>query len=315
MPGYDVQYKTKRIYVKQESVYGTDSVPDATNMIRTRNLAIKNYGGDKIQQEYDGDGGRARNSVNVNPHSEISFEFDFAGSGTKDTMPGYSDILLACGLDVVENAGVDTTITILDSITDSISAYHVRNESTGMQKAASLGMRGELGLQFNRGQIPIWTTRMLGSYIQPTKEATPLAQTPANQLKGIPVTYLNTPVLTLNSLSECFESVTIDNFGFTINYLNAPNCLGVKAETVPMTGSMVIKDSGYTSHNFFPEVESHAGVSEVEFTLQQGTTTGNILTLSSAAVQITDIDETELNGLKAWNMSFIFMELPTIVQT
>ena len=313
----DIQFADKRIYPKLELTYGTDSVPTAAEIVRTRGVTFKNYEGNKQQQAYDGDGGRFRNSVNVEPHSSMSFDMDFAGSGTKDVSPNYKDILLSCGVNVVESVGVDTVFTpITSAISDSLSMYFVRNEAAGMGLAKSLGMRGEIGLEIKRGEVPIWKiAKMLGSYIQPAFSAAPLAGTPSPQLKGIPVTTLNTPTVTLDTQAVCLESFTLDNVGHQVEFLNAPNCNEAKSQPVPITGSMTIKDEGYATKNWLAVAESHAGVTQVPLNIVHGTVTGNILTLADTDVQITDIDETELNGLKAWNLSLAMLAVPVVTQT
>lgn len=314
----DIQFADKRIYAKIEVTEGTDSVPTASEIIRTRGVTFKNYDGAKQQQEYDGDGGRFRSSVATEPHSSMSFDIDFAGSGTIDTAPHYKDILLACGVGVVENAATNVTMTpSTDPISDSISTYFVRNEGAGMGLAKSLGMKGELGLSFSRGQVPIWqVNRMLGSYVQPAYNGTPLASgTPANQLKGIPITNTNTPTATLDGETICLEGFTLDNVGHQVSYVNAPNCIGVKSQPIPITGSITIKDEGYNTKNWITAAESHAAVTEIALVVQHGTVSGNILTLTGSSVQITDIDEAEYNGLKGWNISLAFLAVPTIVQT
>lgn len=314
----DIQHADKRIYPKLEVTYGVDSVPDATNLVRTRGVTFKNYEGDKQAQAYDGDGGRFRSSVNTSPHSSMSFDMDFAGSGVVDTAPLYAEILQACGVNVTENVGVDVTMTpSTDPITDSLSMYFVRNEGAGMGLAQSLGMRGELGLAIQRGEVPIWQVKkLLGTYIQPAYNGTPLAVgTPANQLKGIPVTNLNTPVATLDGIASCLESFTLDNVGHQVNFVNMPNCKEAKSQPVPITGSITIKDEGYNTTNWVAKAESHAAITEIPLVIQHGTAVGNIMTLTCSALQITDIDETELDGLKAWNMSLAMLAVPTIVQT
>lgn len=313
----DIQFADKRIYPKQEVTAGVDSVPTAADIVRTRGVTFKNYEGSKQEQPYDGDGGRFRSSVNTAPHSSLTFDIDFAGSGTLDVAPNYADILLACGIDVTVNALVSTVFTPnAGPITDSLSMYFVRNEGAGMGLAKSLGMRGEIGLAIKRGEVPMWQIKkMLGSYIQPAYDAAALAGTPANQLKGIPVTNLNTPVATLDSAAVCLESFSLDNFGHQVEFFNAPNCKETKSQPIPITASMTIKDEGYNTKNWLAVAESHAGVTEVPLQIVHGTAGGNILTLDGSAVQITDVSETEISGLKGWDLSLTLMAMPVITQT
>lgn len=313
----DIQHADKRIYPKAEITYGTDSVPTAAERVRTRGVTFKNYDGAKQKQEYDGDAGRYATSINTAPHSSMSFDMDFAGSGTIDIAPNYKDILAACGITVTENVGADVTFATTETpIEDSLSMYFVRNEGAGMGLAKSLGMRGELGLMIKRGEVPMWQVKkMLGSYITPAYVAAALAGSPSPQLYGIPSTNLNTPIATLDAIDVCLESFTLDNFGHTVEYFNAPNCEEAKSQPVQMTGSMTVKDEGYNTRNFVTLAESHAGITQVPISIGHGVTSGNILTFGCTDLQITDIDETELNGLKAWNLSFALLAAPSIVQT
>jgi len=314
----DIQHADKRIYPKLEVTVGVDSVPTAAEIVRTRGVTFKNYEGDKQTQSYDGDKGRFQSSVNASPHSSMTFDMDFAGSGTLDIAPHYRDILLACGMLITENALVDVTmVPSEDAITDALSMYFVRNEGAGMGLARSLGMRGELGLSIKRGEVPLWQIKkLLGSYVQPVYDAVALATAaPANQLKGIPVTNFNTPVATLDGAAVCMEMFTLDSIGHQVNFINMPNCNETKSQPVPITGSMTIKDEGYNTKNWLTVAESHAGVTQVPLSIQHGTAAGNILTLGCTDVQITDISETELDGLKAWDLSLSMLAMPTFVQT
>jgi hypothetical protein len=313
----DIQFADKRIYPKIEVTYGVDSVPTAAERVRTRGVAFKNYDGEKQTQEYDGDGGRFRPSVNIGPYSSMSFDIDMAGSGTLDLAPNYKDILQVCGIDVVENAATNVTMTPRTTpITDSLSMYFVRGEDTGMQLAKSLGMRGEIGLQLNRGQVALWNVKnMLGSYIQPAYNAVPLAGTPANQEEGLPITFVNTPTATLDSEDVCIESFTLDNVGHSVVYRNTANCLEVASLPQQITGSITIKDVGYNTKNWVAAAESHAGITQVPLQIVHGITAGNIMTLDASDVQIIDIDETDINGVKAWNLALSFLAVPVITQT
>ena len=313
----DIQFVDKRIYPKAEVTYGTDSAPTAAERVRTRGVTFKNYDGDKQKQDYDGDNGRFGTHVNVAPHSSMSFYMDFAGSGTLDVSPNYKSILMACGMSVVENAAANVTITpVATPIADSLSMYFVRGEGVGMGIAKSLGMRGELGLSIKRGDVPLWMVKkMLGSYATPAYDAVALAGTPSPQLKGNPVTNINTPTVQLDSVDVCLESFTLDNFGHQVSFMNAPNCEEVKSQPVQMTASMTIKDEGYNVKNWLSVAESHAGITQVPLSIVHGITSGSILTFGCTDAQITDIDETELNGLKAWNISLALLALPTIIQT
>jgi len=313
----DIQHADKRIYPKIEDTYSTDSVPTAAEMVRTRGVTFANYEGDKQSQSFDGDKGRFQTSVNASPHSSVTFDMDFAGSGLVDTAPQYKDILLACGMNVTENVGSDVSmVPSEDVITDSISMYFARNEGTGMGLAKSLGMRGELGLTIKRGEVPLWQIKkMLGTYIQPAYNPVPLAVgAPANQLKGIPVNNLNTPTVLLDSTSICLESFTLDSIGHQVDFWDMPGCRAVKSQPKPITASMVIKDEGYSTKNWLAIAESHAGVTQIPFSLVHGVTFGNTFSLACSDMQVTDIKETELSGLKAWDLSLSLLSMPTFIQ-
>ncbi|MDH5612219.1 MAG: hypothetical protein OEY66_07165 [Gammaproteobacteria bacterium] len=301
----DIQVADNRIYVKDEVTYGTDSVPTATDRVRTSDLDIVPYDGPRIEKAYDGDGGRDRNSINTGPFTSLTCKVDFAGSGTKDIEPTYAPLLRSCGVGVVETALTNTTITTgTGVITDSSSIYFVEDLAGELEKSALLGVRGTAGLDISRGAVPQWDFSLLGTYNQPSHIASTLAGAPAAQLKGIPVTNANTATVTLDGATVCLESLKFDNMGYTTDFVNGPNCLEVKSSPTQIKGTIVIKDEGYATKNFVALAESHGGVTEVALAVTHGTVTGNILSASVATIQITDIKRTSLNGIKGWTMTF-----------
>jgi len=311
----DIRFASKAFHAKAEGTKGVDSSPDKTNRIFTRDLAGKVYDGNRQQVEYDGDNGRNRPSVMAGEHSSFNMKFDFAGSGTNNIAPPYADILRACGVDVTVGAS-DVTYTIADEIIDSVSGYFSRDEGIGIQLYKSLGMQGVAGIEFARGQVPAWVvSQLMGSYIQPVYNPSALGGSLPTQVRGVPVSNANTTTASLDGVDVCLESLTLDNVGHSVEFYNSPNCNEAKAQPVPITGSITLKDEGVQAHNWVAKAESHAAIVGVPLILAHGTAAGNIMSIPGVPVQITDIDETEIQGVKAWNLKVLFQAEPSIIQT
>lgn len=309
-----IEFESHRILSKIEGTYGVDSGPDGSNRIRTTGVDITPYAGQRQSPEYDGDGGRFRPSINTNPHVGFKFGIDYAGSGVLATAPNFGEILRACGLDETVNVGVDVQYAIAVDPTDSVTIWGVRKEGTGLQLAKSAGVRGKVGISIGAGQLPLFNfDNMLGSYLRPEYSGTALTEVISNQQKAVPMTKANTTVFTLDGQAVCPESFTLDNFGW--DSVRLPYCEETILKPIPITGSLKIKDVGIQTKNWIQFAESHATVQELPIVITHGIVAGSILSLGSSKLQITDITEDQIEGAKAYNLTFILLENPVLTMT
>ena len=86
------------ILAKSESTYGTDISPAGTDAVLVRSLEVTPIEADTVSRElirpYLGNSQQLLASA----HVEITFEVEFAGSGTAATAPRFSSLLKACGM-------------------------------------------------------------------------------------------------------------------------------------------------------------------------------------------------------------------------
>jgi hypothetical protein len=306
-----------RIVAKAEVTYDTDSIPTGSELIRTRNLSMTPYAGTRITPEYDADGRRFRADINTQPSTVYSFDIDYAGSGTAGTAPSFGPIVEACGMSESISPGVSVTYAIETSPDASVTIWGVRDEGTGQQLTKTTGVRGEIGISLQSGQLPTFNFRnMIGSYVRPVYDGTPLTESVSNQEKGIPVNKTNTTTLTIASETICCESIVFDNLGWTANRRNNPNCQETFLTPQRMTGTAVFLDPGINTKDWYAAVESHASTpTENAYSIVHGTAAGSILTLSGSKLVLTDIQETDVNGIKALTCPFVLLDNWSLVLT
>ena len=297
-----MRYLSRILLAKAEVTYDTDSTPTTTDAMLTSGLTITPYGGEKISRNLDKISLGASPVLAVNPHVALSCGIEIAGSGAAGTAPPFGDLLQACGCLETVNAGVDVTYT-LTTADDSVTAYFYATEVVGsnLQLHKATGVRGNWGYNLSRGQIPLFTfDNLLGTYYTPSSVASITPDTSDFQ-DPLPVTKVNSPTVTIDSATLCVESVTF-NCNNQISRMNGPNC----AETLnggPQQpgGTIVVKAPEISEKNLWTLLE---GGTLMAFVFTHGTTAGNIVTINHDKMQITDITETNLNGVLGYQLAF-----------
>ena len=83
-----------------------------------------------------------------------------------------------------------------------------------------------------------------------------------------------------------------------------------------MTGTVVFLDPGINTKDWYAAVESHASTpTENAYSIVHGTAAGSILTISGSKLVLTDIQETDVNGIKALTCPFVLLDNWSLVLT
>jgi hypothetical protein len=306
----------KLALAKIEATYGVDPTPDDTNAIETMDLEMLRYEGDTQTRDVDRQslGGKAQ--INTNPHTSTSFKVPFAGSGTLGTAPAHGDIWRACGFDETIVAATSVAYQLPElqgdlSAADSVSIWDYRSQAGMAQK--STGVRGKNMINMERGGLPyIEFSNMMGSYNQPITLATPTGIDWTAWRTELPFTSANVPVLTLDSVSACVQSFSID-FGQTVGRRNLPNCDQTIISGYETVGSMTIVAPTLATKNWFATQESHNGVTLVPLALTYGTAAGDVITIAAASVQVMNISEGESDeGDLTLDFDLSFIDRPIV---
>lgn len=299
-----------------EGSYGTDPTLDATNAIETQDLEMLRYEGDRIEREVDRSTLGGVEQVNSLPHTNTSFNVDFAGSGAAGTAPLWGELMRACGFNETVNVGVDVTYILAATAdelnaSDSVSFYDYRAQANKMQVTS--GCRGANEISMSTSELPkIMFTDFIGSYLTPAQGTEPSGIDWSGWLAANAFTFDNVPVITLDNIAACTEAFNI-NFGQSVSRRNAPNCESTVISDYNVTGGMTIVAPDIAVVNWWQKQESHSGITKYPFALTIGTVAGNIMKIECPEVQIINTVEGESSqGDLSYEFEFAFIGAVTV---
>lgn len=298
-------YRIRNVFSKIESVYATDPTPTGTDAVLTSNLAITPYTGPTVARNLNRSTLGGQTVINTNPHAMVRFDVEVAGSGTATVVPAYSDILRACGMSVTAASplALGQIYAPLSSSFPSITHWTWIDG----QKQVMNGARGNMSLTLARGDIPRFSFEFMGRYARPSYTSV-LSANVSDYSTPVAVTNTNTPTFTLGG--SPLTDLVVESFTLNMQNNVVPRNV-INSEEVIITdrnpvGSVTFEAT--TAKNWFAGgVESHAGITTLALNIVHGTTSGNIVKISAPAVQITDIAESESDGLFVYTCSLAFI--------
>ena len=298
------------LLVKEEATAGTAEAMTGADVVLTTGISNTVYDGDTTSLEVDGVNPQNVPVINTSPHQTLSFPVPFAGSGAAGTAPAYKALMKACGFTETIAAGTSVTYKLSNSVSKTVSlARYVGDEM--LQQAA--GCRGAVKLSMGGGNLPeLSFDNFKGSYLRPSTANFPASLTYANLEDPVPFTKSNTTTLTIDGYSPPCSAFSID-FGSSVKWRNIPNLEGSNHGLAKPSGQVTILAPSLAEKNYWSKLESHNSISVVSINLVHGTIAGNIITISSAKVQISNISESTEDGEIAYSMDLLFLEAPTIV--
>lgn len=269
-------YRKRTVLVKAESTYGTDSTPAGSDAVQVRNLEITPVESEVLSRDlirpYLGNSPQ----LIANTRVVVTFEVEYAGSGTAGTAPRYGSLLKACGFSETVVASTSVTYAPVSASFSSVTIYFsldgVRHKVTGA--------RGTFSLNLTANQIPVINFTMTGQYNAPTDTADPVT-TFTNQAAPQIFNDTNTTAFTVFSETDLpLQTCTLD-VGNEVVYRELVNSnKEVSIVNRAGNGSLTIEMPTLASHNFF--ADAVAGTTG-DLSIVHGTNAGNIITLASAA--------------------------------
>ena len=269
-------YRKRTVLVKAESTYGTDSTPAGSDAVQVRNLEITPVESEVLSRDlirpYLGNSPQ----LIANTRVVVTFEVEYAGSGTAGTAPRYGSLLKACGFSETVVASTSVTYAPVSASFSSVTIYFsldgVRHKVTGA--------RGTFSLNLTANQIPVINFTMTGQYNAPTDTADPTT-TFTNQAAPQIFNDTNTTAFTVFSETDLpLQTCTLD-VGNEVVYRELVNSdKEVSIVNRAGNGSLTIEMPTLASHDFF--ADAVAGTTG-NLSIVHGTNAGNIITLASAA--------------------------------
>ena len=283
--------RKRLIAIEEETTYGTDASPGATDVVLVRDLNITPQSSDVVGRNLIRPYLGASQQLLANTRVECTFSVELVGSGTAGTAPQYGKALKACGLD--ENTVADTSVTYepkssnFDSITIHYFIDGVRHRMTGC--------RGSVSITASVGEIPSLDFTFTGIYVAPDDSAI-LTPTYANQDDPLLFKNGNTSSFQLLSYAGSLQSFSFD-LGNTTTYREL---VGGSKEVLitdrASTGSVSIEAVTTGTQDYFAAaVDDDSALGNLQFT--HGNVAGNIVQFTSSKVDIGDVSYGDSDGI------------------
>lgn len=293
--------RKRLILAKTETTYGTSASPAGSDAVLVRNLEITPIQADTVTRDlirpYLGNSEQLLAQTRV----EVTFEVEFAGSGTAGTAPRYGALLKACGLS--ETVVASTSVTYAP-VSASFSSCTIHVNVDGVLHPIT-GCRGTFNLNAEVGQIPVISFTMTGIYNAPTDTAAP-STTYTNQATPVIFKAGNTTSFSILSYSACLQSLSFDVANEVV-YRELVGCdKSVLITNRAPSGTAVIEAPTIAQKDFFTIANSDTTGS---ISFQHGQTAGNIITFTAQTIDIGQPTYSDQDGIQMLNLPYV--ALPT----
>lgn len=275
-----LNWKSKVLLAKTETVYGTDSAPTgAANAILATDIRLSPMEGQDVSRNLEYPYLGAQATVPTELHAKLAFRVELTPSGTRGTAPPWGVLLRACGCAQVIVAATSVTYNPVTSTHESVT-IHMWIDGTQYKL---LGARGTCVMRINAQGIPYLEFDFTGLWVL-ASDVAQAVPTIASQLTNKPViaTSANTPTFTYNAVPLVMRS-------FALN-------LGNQVETrfLVRSESVLITDRAETIETTVEAVPLATlnpyalarDQTTAALTLTHGTVAGKIATLSAPAAQL-----------------------------
>ncbi|MBY0474217.1 MAG: hypothetical protein K2Q13_04035 [Nitrosomonas sp.] len=285
--------------IKEEVTYGTDIVPtSADNSILARvsdaQPASTEFAERNIVRSYLGSNGQ----VAVSNHSEITVEFELAGTAAAGDVPGWAPLLKACGFGETIVAATSVTYKPISTAFKSVSVYYWLD---GLLHKM-VGCMGTPSFSLNSRGIPVVSVKLTGLYSAVSDVTLPTDFDYSAFLAPKAVNKVNTTAFTLHGTTAPFDTLSIDG-GNNVVYRNMPGLEEVIITDRKVTGSISIQMTTVAAKAWHDTAISGtlAGLS-----MTHGATAGQIFTITAPKVQLTNPQYADKDGVVMLNLGLDF---------
>ena len=280
------------ILAKIESTYGTDSVPAVgTDAMLISDLSINPAQSEYVNRDLIRPYLGASQQLPAAIRSEVSFTVELAGSGAAGTAPKWGPLIRACGFAETVNAGVSVQYDPSSGTVPSLTLYAFRD---GVRHVIR-GARGTFTIALNNRERPVINFTFTGLYQAPT-DVTPGTAVYTGWQTPLVFNNQNSSAFTLQSYSGAvLSSISID----AGNQVEYRSFVGTGGESIlitnrEVTGQITIESATQAEKDYWVNVRDAV---TGNFTITHGTTAGNRVVISAPAVQVTEPQYGDAQGI------------------
>lgn len=267
--------------------------------VMTREAASP-YQGDTVEVERVKSGFGSNKQVNVAPHTTRQIRTPYAGSGTAGVPPSFWPLLLCTGhseeIDLTEGSESVTYAPVSNNFHSVSLLWWGDNDELQVLP----GVRGTVTRTTDAKAMPYFEFNLTGLYQQPYREAPPAGATKAPQAEELPVNKQNS-TFTFFGYEARMQSWSFD-MGGQVEHRNLVGYEGVHITDRRASGQVNIEAPRIQDFNIYEKVESHSGTTVAPVTFTQGKTAGNIVEQQCPQVQLSNLQETEVQGFRHFTM-------------
>ena len=287
------RYRKMATLVKLETTYGEDVVPTAADAILFSNVTFTPLEGEEISRDlilpYMGNQGVILSGT----YARIEGDVEIAGSGTAGTAPAYDALMRACGLAQTITTDTSVEYTIVEDDQEAASIYFIQDKV----QHVLLGARGNMSLSFAPKQIPKYRFTITGLLGEISDLGTMPAVTKAGWKTPVEVSKDNS-TMSLFGWSAVGESLSID-LGWTVTprFLIGDELILLSDRS--STGTAVVEARTIAEIDWFSAAKDRT---RGALSFVHGKTEGNIVEITSPAVEIGKPSQGETNGIVNYSL-------------
>lgn len=281
--------RKRTILVKSEVTYGVDPTPTgAANAILVRSLSITPLNAELVGRDLIRPYFGASEQLIASSYVTVEFEVEMAGAGAAGTVPAYGPLLLACGMSATTSAGVSVTYAPVSAAFGSATIYY--NVDGVLHKVT--GARGNVEMNIEVGQIPVFRFTFTGLYNAPTDTAAPAVTYTAFQTP-LAANSDNTSAFSLYSYSGALQSLNV-NLNNAINYRTLIGAEDVLMTDRQVSGTAVFEAPTVAQKDYWSLA---LGSTLGNMSITHGTTAGNRVEITSTRAKINNPTYQDANGI------------------
>ena len=293
-----MKFSGKLLLAKIETVYGTDSTPNAaSNAILAKDVELTPLEAEALERGLVTPYLGADESIISGEHVLVSFKVEFQGSGTAGTAPAFGGLMRAAGFAETRTALTRVEYDLAGSNYESATIYFYM----GKNLHAMTGARGNVKTTLEKG-IPYLEFNYIGLWVDPSTVVVPTPDWSAWQ-KPTPTGAGRTSGFSINGFTGIPYSLALD-VGQEVKYIETLTTESVDINDRKASGSISLEAPDISTHDFFSDAKSSTTGA---LAIQHGQTAGLICKINCPKVQVTGPKYGDQEGTASLDMDLILI--------